>query len=131
MTSPAGSATVALELPNDGSSSTRGAVMAFCQMVDKPTHTDEQAKRLLAVLRESGPFPPEGARLVMAGPGDRGWRVVGVWDSEEAFERFYTERLTPAYADIGLSLDEIAIERFELNTLVAGDLTGTPEPAGV
>jgi hypothetical protein len=105
--------------------------MAFCQIVDKPTQSDEQATRLLALLRDSGPMPPEGARLVMAGPADRGWRVVAVWDTRQACDRFIAERLKPAYAEIGLPYDEIELTTFELHTLVAGDLTGTLEPAGV
>jgi hypothetical protein len=105
--------------------------MAFCMTVDKPTQTDEQATRLLALLRESGPIPPDGARLVMSGPVDRGWRVVSVWDCRDACDRFIAERLTPAYAEIGLALDDIERTTFELHTLVAGDLTGTLEPSGV
>ena len=103
--------------------------MAFCMTADKPTQTDEQATQLLALLRESGPMPPEGARLVMSGRTNRGWRVVTVWDCHKAYERFVAERLLPAYAEIGLTIDDTERTNFELDTLVAGDLTGTPEPA--
>jgi hypothetical protein len=104
--------------------------MAFCLIVDKPDQTDEQATRLFAHLCDSGPIPPDGARLVMAGPADRGWRVVSVWDTQEACDRFFADRLEPAYADIGLALDAISRSTFELHTLVAGDVTGTLHPVG-
>jgi hypothetical protein len=105
--------------------------MAFCLVVDKPDQTDEQATRLLAHLRGSGPIPPDGARLVMAGPADRGWRVVSVWESQEACDRFFANRLEPAYAEIGLAPGAVSRSTFELHTLVAGDHTGTPDPVGM
>ena len=105
--------------------------MAFCVTVDKPGQTDEQAEQLLAVLRAGGTLPPEGARLVMAGPTERGWRTVVVWDCEQAYERFVNERLVPAYAKIGMTLDDVQRTKFELSTLIAGDLTPAPETVGV
>ena len=33
-------------------------------------------------------WPTKGALMHMAGPTPRGWRVVDVWESEEAFRRF-------------------------------------------
>ena len=40
----------------------------------------------------SGPAPA-GLIVHAAGPTDEGFRIVGVWESEEAWQRFLTERL--------------------------------------
>ncbi|WP_035846183.1 carbohydrate kinase family protein [Kitasatospora azatica] len=38
---------------------------------------------------------PDGAQLHVAWFAEDGFRVLDVWDSREAFERFVTERLNP------------------------------------
>lgn len=103
--------------------------MAHCLIVENPDMGSEQAEQVYAHLRTTGPIPPEGNRLILTGPADPGRRIVAVWDTEEARERFHAERLAPAYAEAGLSLDSIKLTVFEVETLVAGDLTGTPLPA--
>jgi hypothetical protein len=103
--------------------------MAFCLIVENPEQSNEQAEQVLAHVRSTGPVPPEGARLMLAGPANPGYRVISVWDSEEARERFFAERLTPAYQAAGLSLASINRTAFEVHTLVAGDLTEVPQPA--
>jgi hypothetical protein len=84
---------------------------------------------VLALVRSTGPLPPEGARLMLAGPANPGWRVISVWNSDEARERFFAERLGPAYQEAGLSFDRVERTVFDVHTLVAGDLTGAPQPA--
>jgi hypothetical protein len=103
--------------------------MAICQIVENPDQTEEQADQVFAHLRSTGPFPPEGNRLVVTGPANPGWRVISVWDSEEDRDRFFSERLAPAYKQAGLSLDSIQRTQFEVSRLTAGDLTGMPQPA--
>lgn len=100
--------------------------MAQCLIVENPDMGPEHAEQVEAHLRTTGPIPPEGARLVLIGPANPGRRVITVWDSEEARERFFGERLAPAYAEAGLSLDTVRRTVFEVESLVAGDLTGTP-----
>jgi hypothetical protein len=103
--------------------------MAICLIVENPDQTQEQAEQVLAHVGSTGPVPPEGARLMVAGPANPGWRVISVWDSEDARDRFFAERLTPAYEAAGLSLDSIKRTVFDVHTLAAGDLTGVPQPA--
>ena len=103
--------------------------MAICQIVENPDQSQEQAEQVLAHVRSTGPVPPEGARLMLAGPANLGYRVISVWDSDEARERFLAERLAPAYKEAGLSLDSIKRTVFEVQTLVAGYLTGVLQPA--
>jgi hypothetical protein len=103
--------------------------MAICLIVENPEQTQEQAERVMGHVSSTGPVPPEGARLMVAGPANPGWRVVSVWDSEEARDTFFAERLAPAYEEAGLSLDGIKRTVFDVHTLAAGDLTGVPQPA--
>jgi hypothetical protein len=102
--------------------------MAICLIVENPDQSEEQAEQVLAHVRSTGPVPPEGARLMLGGPANPGFRVISVWDSDEARERFFATRLAPAYEAAGLSLDSIKRTMFEVRTLAAGDLTGTPLP---
>lgn len=44
---------------------------------------------------------PDGCRDHIAGPMDGGWRVITVWDSDEQFQRFRTEKLIPAMQEAG------------------------------
>jgi hypothetical protein len=44
---------------------------------------------------------PDGCQLHIAGPTDNGWRVITVWDSDEAFQRFRNETLVPAMREVG------------------------------
>ncbi len=103
--------------------------MAICLIVENPDQSQEQAEQVLAHVRNSGPVPPEGARLMLAGPADPGWRFISVWDSEEARDRFFAGRLLPAYREVGLSPEDMKRTVFEVHTLAAGDLTGVPQPA--
>jgi hypothetical protein len=59
---------------------------------------------------------------MMAGPADPGVRVISVWESHEARERFFRDRLLPAYAAAGASLEEAQITVFPLHTLAVGAL---------
>ena len=44
---------------------------------------------------------PDGCELHIAGPYENGWRVITVWDSEEAFQQFRDEKLIPALQEAG------------------------------
>jgi hypothetical protein len=52
----------------------------------------EHYQRFAAALE--GPTP-EGLILHAAGPTDEGFRIIGVWESEDAWQRFRKERLDP------------------------------------
>ena len=42
--------------------------------------------------------PPAGLIAHVAGPTDEGVRIIEIWASEEAWQRFHTERLVPTIA---------------------------------
>jgi hypothetical protein len=44
---------------------------------------------------------PDGCQLHIAGPVDKGWRVITVWDSDEQFQQFRNETLIPAMRETG------------------------------
>ena len=103
--------------------------MAIGHIFEHPTGSKEDYARVMEHVRGSGPVPPDGARLVLSGPAEPGWRVITVWDSREDVDRFFAERLRPAYEHAGLELDDGRRTYFEVNSLIAGDLTGAPQPA--
>jgi hypothetical protein len=94
--------------------------MAICNIIESPGRTAEQFELISAHVRSTGPVPPEGCRLALLSK-ERG---ITVWDSSEDRDRFLAERLAPAYQAAGLSLDEAEQTQFEVDMLVAGDLTG-------
>jgi hypothetical protein len=94
--------------------------MAICNIIESPGRTAEQYELISAHVRSTGPVPPEGCRLALLG-GEWG---ITVWDSPEDRDRFLAERLAPAYEAAGLSLDDGERAEFEVDMLVAGDLTG-------
>lgn len=53
----------------------------------------ESYERLAAAL---GDGVPDGLIVHVAGPTDSGFRIIDVWESQEAWERFRNERLRPA-----------------------------------
>jgi hypothetical protein len=56
-----------------------------------------------AVVAAVGEEQPAGALLHIAGPIEGGWRVIEVWESEEAQRAFQSERLNPAFEAVGVS----------------------------
>ena len=44
---------------------------------------------------------PDGCQLHIAGPTENGWRVITVWESDEAFQQFRDDKLIPALRDAG------------------------------
>jgi hypothetical protein len=58
----------------------------------------EQYERVVAGLRDP---PPPGLILHLAGPTDEGFRIIDIWETEEAFNRLRSERLEPAIAALG------------------------------
>jgi hypothetical protein len=48
----------------------------------------------------AGPLP-DGLVLHAAGPTDEGFRIIAVWESEDAWQRFRTDRLDAAAESVG------------------------------
>jgi hypothetical protein len=58
----------------------------------------EQYRRVAEPLFESG---TDGLVLHVAGPTDEGFRIIAVWESREAWQRFQAETFQPAVAAFG------------------------------
>lgn len=100
--------------------------MAIARLALFPGGTEEQYK---AVVEALGPAhtEAEGRIMIGAGPVDRGWQLVQVWESEEAIRRFVEEHLRPAFqraGDRGFQAPS-EITDFPLQDLV---LQGVPFP---
>ena len=96
--------------------------MAICLITNNPNETAEQYEQVMSHLEDSGPVPPEGARLLIAGQGRDGWRAVSVWDDPEALQRFFAGRLTAAYHAAGVSPEATTQQTFEIHSLLATEL---------
>jgi hypothetical protein len=44
---------------------------------------------------------PAGLILHVAGPTDEGFRIIGIWESEQAWRAFQADRIAPAIAALG------------------------------
>jgi len=62
--------------------------------------TDAGQEEYDAVM-ESLAQDPAGRLFHCAGPTEDGWIVVDVWESQEAFDAFLTERLLPVVRKVG------------------------------
>jgi len=63
-------------------------------LLEFPGVTREQYEQLAQDMGRSD--PPEGVLVHLCGPtSEGGWRIVDVWASQEAFERFANELLIP------------------------------------
>lgn len=74
--------------------------MAVAMMVDNPNGSQEIYDRVRELL---GLERPAGGIFHVAGPSPNGgWRVVELWESEADANRFYQERLSPAFEAVGV-----------------------------
>jgi hypothetical protein len=76
-------------------------VVAVFQGVTREQY-EESVRKLTGKSRLDSPadWPVEGLLAHIAGQGEGGFRVVDVWESEEAFRRF-GETLMPILQEIG------------------------------
>lgn len=75
--------------------------MAIGMMMEVRGGTQKMYDQIMKELDLKGRLP-EGGICHFAGPVDGGWRVVDVWESKEAFERFMDARLRKAIERVGM-----------------------------
>ncbi|HWL34497.1 MAG TPA: hypothetical protein VNP89_12925 [Gaiellaceae bacterium] len=73
--------------------------MAVAMLIDNPDGSQE----IYEQLRERiGLDKPAGGIFHVAGPSPNGgWRVIEIWETEDAAKRFLAERLGPAAEAVG------------------------------
>jgi len=87
--------------------SLKGGRVPIVAVFDAPGLTqqnyEESVRRLTGKNRMSSPsdWPVEGLLVHVAGQGQKGFRVVDVWASEDAFRRF-GEKLIPILRELGI-----------------------------
>jgi hypothetical protein len=63
--------------------------MSYAFVQDVPATWDTYRE----IAEALGPTAPTGLVLHAAGPTDEGFRMIGVWESREAWTRFHDDRL--------------------------------------
>ncbi len=80
--------------------------MPVLMVHDSPGGTQEQYEQVVASLTDGrglnslSDWPVTGILSHAAAPSEKGWRVVDVWESEEAFQRF-GEVISPVLQEVG------------------------------
>ena len=81
--------------------------MAFVRLFDNPEGTQEQYDAASQQLGITAETIPDGGLAHVAGPSPSGgWRVVEVWESEEAARAFDEETLLPLLQSVGVERPE-------------------------
>jgi hypothetical protein len=77
--------------------------MAIAAVIDLDGMTGEEHEALMREMGLAGQPAAAAAGLIfhVSGPIPEGWRVLDVWESPEAAERFQRERLQPAVEKLG------------------------------
>jgi len=96
--------------------------MAVVGVFQSPTLTQEQYEETIRRLtggkdRMESPsdWPVPGLLVHIAGQGDSGFRVVDVWESQEAFDSF-GEKLMPVLRELGI---EVRPEIYQAHAFVS------------
>jgi hypothetical protein len=77
----------------------------------------DQMTEMVGLLPGGPAAPQELFHCVMK--TDDGLRVFDVWESREAFEKFLQEKLTPIFAEIGVTSPP-EVQFFEVHNYLAG-----------
>lgn len=68
------------------------------------------------IMQEAGVSPenpPAGALLRTAGPVEGGYRVITVWESQEAWDTFRKDRLEPVFTKSGRPFPEVEVSTLD------------------
>jgi len=91
--------------------------LAFVRMFDNPNVTQEQYDASSKQIGVTSGNMPEGGVLHVAGPGpEGGWRVLEIWESEDAARKFDEERVEPVLQQAGIKRPEP--QRWQVHNLV-------------
>ena len=75
--------------------------MAMAQLLEFRGGAAEQWHALHQVVAPDGKLAA-GALFHVGGPINGGWRVVNIWESEDASQTFFPDRLMPVLQERGL-----------------------------
>ena len=75
--------------------------MAICLIFEAPGMTQAQYDQVRNEV--AGDRAPDGALYHVAGPTGNGWYVIETWESQEAFDRFFRDKLQQALQKAGIT----------------------------
>jgi hypothetical protein len=87
--------------------------MPIAQIIEMPGATERDYDQAFALIHPDGVWP-DGQLGHIAGPTPDGFRVIDVWESREAFERFEQQVLSP------LGFTGLPRSEFPVHKLLAG-----------
>ena len=91
--------------------------MAFVRLFDNPDGTQQQYDQASAAIGVTGENAPDGAILHVAGASPNGgWRVVEIWESEDAARKFDEEQIEPVLRQVGIQRP--APETWQVHNLI-------------
>lgn len=80
--------------------------MAIGLLMEFPGVDQEQYGTVMEELDLGGRMPSGGISHA-AGSTEVGWRVIDVWESQEAFDVFFREKLHQAMQNAGIELPQV------------------------
>ena len=86
------------------------AVLVIGQLAGADAEADRQIMQTVGVSAEN---PPAGALLRMAGPVEGGYRVITVWETQEAWEAFRRDRLEPALRQMNRPMPSVEVAQLD------------------
>ena len=81
------------------------AIAILAEVPGRDAQFDDQMMQRMNLAANPAP----GALLRVAGPVEGGWRIFSVWESQEAWDKFRTERLEPALREVGQALPQFQV----------------------
>ncbi|GGP07526.1 hypothetical protein LDL08_08710 [Nonomuraea glycinis] len=96
--------------------------MPYGVLQEMPDVSEEEYRQ---VEKHLGPDRPPGLLAHVAGPVEGGWRIINIWESEEAFRRFQSERLIRA---AGLAAQDAAFDPGKAAAFSSVTVEGTEMP---
>ena len=89
--------------------------MALIFIFEFPGARQEQFDQVFEKLQFGGKSPP-GQLFHAGGPIEGGWRVVDVWETQEAATDFFQEKFGPALQEAGVTFPQTQV--WPLHTLL-------------
>lgn len=92
--------------------------MAIAFLLEFPGVTQEQYDQATDAIERSG-IKGEGRIFHVAGPMEGGWRIVDVWESQEAFDTFF-QKTAPISQESGMATPQLKVEVWSVHNSISG-----------
>jgi hypothetical protein len=92
--------------------------MAIGLVFNGPGVTEAQYRQVLEQVSSDGQMA-EGMVYHAAGPSEGGWCVIEIWESKEAADRFFHEKLRAALRDARIEIQPVFFE--VINSMTAAN----------